>query len=608
MRMTIRTRILAMVILLLLILAGNSIWAILNFQGLKNSIENIIQSNYQSIEVGQEMVASLERQDSAVLSYMFLNKNEGAVAAYRENERAFLKNLARAEDNITEPGEKELLKTLNTEYAGYQFKFTAILQLNRADATTYYYREMIPILDRCKSTVRELIELNQQGILNRRNEAEHMATQASLSTVIIAGVTILAGLIIAIVISNGIIVPINNLIHKMKRISEGDYSHQIPVVGDDEIAIMAGEYNVMAEQLSAYNQMNLKKIMQEKQKAEAIVEGINDGVILTDWDNKILLMNPAAEKALGVTEQDALHRHFLEIVRREDIFSAIQSTRNGETEKREPLDISVKNQEHMLHFRVTFNTIGDQEHGEVGVITLLQDITHLKEIDQLKSDFVAMVSHEFRTPLTSITMAVGLLLDGTTGESNPKQRALVESIQEDCHRLSDLVTELLDLSKIEAGIMEVDFKRCRIQEILEVAMKPFVKPAQEKGVQLLVEVDENLPSFRADFNKIIWVVSNLIGNALRYTPSDRRGEIGISAHVEEEMMVISVSDNGSGIQPDQLGHVFEKYVQFPNESGAMGSVGLGLAISKQIVVAHGGEIHARSEPGKGSVFTFSLKL
>lgn len=607
MRITIKARILAMVILLLIILLGNSIWAILNFQGLKDSIENIMQANYQSIEVGQEMVASLERQDAAVLSYLFLNKSPDAVAAFRENEGAFLKNLARAEDNITEPGEEELLKTLNSAYSSYLLKFTAFLQLDSTSATSYYYSEMRPVLDTCKSAARSLIELNQRGMLGRRSNTEHMATQATLSTSVIAAGTILAGLVIAVIISNRIIVPINNLIHKMKRIEEGDYSHQIPVTGDDEIAVLAGEYNIMAEQLRIYAQMNFEKIMQEKQKAEAIVEGISDGVILTDRENRILLMNPAAEKALGIKEQDALNRHILETVKRDDIFAAIQNVRTRNAVEKEPLDITIRRGEHNQHYRVTPNLIGDQEHDEAGVVTLLQDITRLKEIDQLKSDFVATVSHEFRTPLTSITMAVGLLLDGTAGETGPKQRNLAESIQEDCFRLNNLVTELLDLSKIEAGIMQIDFKRCRIQDIIKVALKPFEKPAMEKGVQLLVEADDNLPPIRADFNKMIWVVSNLVGNALRYTPDDGSGEIRINARIHSGKLEVSVSDNGSGIAANQLDRIFDKYVQIPNDSGQMGSAGLGLAISREIVVAHGGEIHVTSESGQGSTFTFTLK-
>lgn len=607
MRITIKARILAMVILLLIILLGNSIWAILNFQGLKDSIENIMQDNYQSIELGQEMVSSLERQDAAVLSYLFLNKSPDAVAAFRENEGAFLKNLARAEDNITEPGEEELLTTLSSAYSSYLFKFTALLQLDSTSATSYYYSEMRPVLDTCKSAARSLVELNQRGMLGRRSNTEHMATQATLSTSVIAAGTILAGLVIAVIISNRIIVPINNLIHKMKRIEEGDYSHQIPVTGDDEIAVLAREYNIMAEQLRAYAQMNFEKIMQEKQKAEAIVEGISDGVIVTDRENRILLMNPAAEKALGIQEQDALNRHILETVKRDDIFTTIQNVRNRKAAEKEPLDITIRRGEHNQHYRVTPNLIGDQEHDEAGVVTLLQDITRLKEIDQMKSDFVATVSHEFRTPLTSITMAVGLLLDGTAGETGAKQRNLAESIQEDCFRLNNLVTELLDLSKIEAGIMQIDFKRCRIQDIIKVALKPFEKSAMEKGIKLLVEAGDSLPSIRADFNKMIWVISNLVGNAMRYAPDDGSGEIRINARIHAGKLEVSVSDNGSGIAADQLDRIFDKYVQIPNDRGQMGSAGLGLAISREIVVAHGGEIHVTSKPGQGSTFTFTLK-
>lgn len=607
MRMKIRTRILAMVILLLLILVGNSIWAVLNLKGLRNSIENIMQANYLSIQVGQEMVASMERQDAAILSYLFLNARDEAVTAFRENEQGFLKNLARAEDNITEPGEDELLKKINGSYSQYLLKFTEFLRLDTNRATSYYYSEMMPVLNTCKESTRALIDLNQQGMINRRNEAERMADKATLSIALISLGTTLAGLVIAILISNRIINPINNLIHKMKRIEEGDYSHQIPVSGDDEIAVMTKEYNVMAEKLQIYAQMNFEKIMQEKQKAEAVVEGISDGVIVTDRENRVVLMNPAAEKALGVVERNTLGRHILETVNREDIFNAIQRHLGSESGDTEPLEIAIQKQDQIMHYRMTPNRLGSPEFGELGVVTVLQDITRLKELDQMKSDFVATVSHEFRTPLTSITMAAGLLLDGTAGESGERRRGLAESIQEDCSRLNRLVTELLDLSKIEAGVMQIDFKRCDIKDVIDVALKPFEKSALERNVHISVSSDEEIPLLKMDFNKMIWVLTNLVGNALRYTPNDGSGEIKIGVHATKGSVEVSVSDNGSGIAPDQQERIFEKYIQVPNDAGSAGSVGLGLAISRQIVTAHGGTLEVYSEPGHGSNFTVTLK-
>lgn len=608
MRITIKKRILAMVLLLLFILAGNSMWAILNLKGLRNSIGNIMQANYLSIEVGQKMVTSLERQDTAILAYLFLNKQDETVTAFRENEQDFLKNLARAEDNITEPGEEEILGNINDCYSQYLLKFTAFLQLDTNRATAYYYSEMMPVLNACKDSTRALIELNQQGMINRKKDAERMADKATLSIALISLGTTLAGLIIAILISNRIISPINNLIHKMKRIEEGDYSHQIPVSGDDEIAVMTKEYNAMAEKLRIYAQMNFEKIMQEKQKAEAVVEGISDGVIVTDRENRVVLMNPAAEKALGVMEQDTLGRHILEAVNQEDIFNAIQRHLGSDYSDAEPIDIILHKQEHTMHYRMTPNRLGSPEFGELGVVTVLQDITRLKELDQMKSDFVATVSHEFRTPLTSITMAAGLLLDGTVEASGDRQRSLAESIQEDCGRLNHLVTELLDLSKIEAGVMQIDFKRCSIKDVITVALKPFEKPALEKKTHISVIADEDIPPLKMDFNKMIWVISNLVGNALRYTPNDGSGEIRIGVHETSDWVEVSVSDNGSGIELDQQKRIFEKYIQVSNNAGPPGGVGLGLAISRQIVTAHGGTLKVYSEPGHGSIFTVTLKL
>lgn len=608
MRIKIKTRILAMVILLLVILAGNSIWAVFSFQSLKNSIGNIMQANYHSIEVGQEMEASLERQDSAVLSNLFTGNREDAVSRFRENEKVFLKNLGRAEDNVTEPGEDELLKKLNSAYFEYLDKFTTFLQLGVGDKKPYYYEEMIPVLDECKARTRELIELNQKGMLTRRSNTEHMAASATFSVTAVAGATIFVGLIVAVVISNRIIVPLNDLITKMKRIEEGDYSHQIQVSGADEIAVLAQEYNTMAEQLRLYAQMNFDQLMNEKQKAEAIVEGISDGVIVTDEEHRVVVLNHAAEKALGIRERDALGRHILETIKREELFKIIEACKTNKKDEKGFTDLIIIHEGVSNYYRATAGTIGDPKQKESGTVILLQDITKLKEIDAMKSDLVATVSHEFRTPLTSVQMAANLLIEEHTGALNQNQKDLVTSIQEEASRLASLVTGLLDLSKIESGKMHINLERCNLSDIVSAAVKPFIRQLNDRKINVEVETDASLPRVRADANKIIWVVSNLIGNAVRFVSDDGSGRIRIYAEIIGQEMTVSVQDNGPGIPEEDREIIFEKFMQGSGARSKSGSAGLGLAISKQIINAHNGRIWVESTEGVGSTFCFTLKV
>ncbi|MFT9494627.1 HAMP domain-containing sensor histidine kinase [Anaerosolibacter sp.] len=614
MRKGIKFKILGVYILLLVVLATSSIWSVTTFNRLSNSIENIMQSNYNSIVAAQNMIVAIERQDSAELAHMF-SSDEVATQIFRENEIEFLKWLSRAEDNITEPGEKENLQQIHELYMRYIDEFSILVDLQKnqgaGEARTYYYNEVLPLFENTKDACRNLQNLNQEGMLKRKDNAHGVSTNASYSTIIVSSITILIGLFFAVYLTNKIVNPIYNLIDKIKKIADGDYSQQLDIVGKDEIAELAKEFNVMTRKLQSFDLLNFKKLMEEKQKAEAIVESISDGIIVTNEEHKLLLVNRAAETALNIREKDVLHKHFLEVIKREDIFQIINKVkdRSNVDNYKKYTDITIDGESKKKHYRMNVTPIRTKEGDNIGFVTLLQDITKLKEVDQIKSDFVSTVSHEFRTPLTSISMGVGLLLDNIPGPVNNDQRELLEAIREDGDRLKNLVSDLLDLSRIESGKIQMDIGSYDLKDIIDNAVKPFNIQTKDKKTEIQVHVRDGLAKVKADFNKISWVLTNLIGNALRYTPIDGTGRIEIEAKETANKMLICVSDNGRGIPEDYQQKIFEKFIQVKNENGeTSGGTGLGLAISKEIVNAHGGEIWVESQLGEGSSFYFTLNL
>jgi PAS domain S-box-containing protein len=608
---SIKFKIISVFILVFLVLAANSIWAVVTFRGLSNSIENIMQSNYRSVVAAQNMIVALERQDSAELSAMFAT-DESATDIFLENEKVFFKWLSRAEDNITEPGEQEILKKINTLYTQYIQNFYTLNEIqnngNMNQARVYYYNEILPLFESTKNECRNLQNLNQNAMVAKKNQAHTTAKNASYSTLIISIATIFAGLIAAFYLTNKIVKPIYDLIDKIKRISEGDYSQQLDIAGKDEIGELAREFNTMTEKLKSYELLNIKKLKTEKQKAEAIVESISDGIIVTDEANRLILVNRAAEKALGINEAEALNRHFLEVIKHEDMFELINNIKAGKNANyKKYIDITISIDNRIKHYRVNAKPIKDKEQNNIGVVVLMQDITKLKEVDQMKSDFVSTVSHEFRTPLTSIGMAVGLLLDKVPGSINDEQYELLEAIKEDNERLKNLVSDLLDLSRLESGKIHMDIQSYDLDKIVNHAIKPFYIQAKEKNISIKVNIKDNLSKVKADFNKISWVLTNLIGNAIRYTPKDGTGKITINAKQTANKMLISVSDNGNGIPEEYQQKIFEKFIQVKDgDRENTGGTGLGLAISKEIIKAHGGEIWVQSKVGEGSTFYFTL--
>lgn len=613
---SIKTKILLLFLVILVIFALTSLWSIRNFFTLSNSIDDIMSANYKSVVAAQNMVVALERQDSAILSYMFTNENESFVH-FKENEVEFLKWFAVAEGNITEKGEKEVIAAINQAYVKFLEKVRLLsnIQANSGQeaAKDFYFSDAFPAFEESKELSRNLQLLNQEAMLRLKDQAHSTAQKATYSTLSIALITTIVGAILAWIFIHKTIQPIQELIEKVKKIAEGDYNQQIHISGSGEISVLANEFNLMTKKLSSYEQLNIERLMKEKKKAEAIVEGISDGIIVTDINHKITLVNEAAERIFNIKEINALERHFLEVIKREEIFKNIEEVENMEenTAKKmlKEVVISLKQHEKYKHYRVQVLPIGNKLKEFIGVVTLIQDITKLKEIDEMKSDFISTVSHEFRTPLTSMSMGTGLLLEGIPGPLTENQKELIEAMKEDQERLKNLVSDLLDLSRIESGKIEMNIRGNELKKIVEESVKAFEHQAKDKNIELSYSIEENLPLIRADFNKISWILINLIGNAMRYTPRDGSGKIQIEGKRTGSIAMVSVSDNGIGIPQEYRKKIFEKFVQVKDKEGnPTGGTGLGLAICKEIIEAHGGQIWVKSKLTKGSTFYFTLAI
>ncbi len=229
----------------------------------------------------------------------------------------------------------------------------------------------------------------------------------------------------------------------------------------------------------------------------------------------------------------------------------------------------------------------------------------LSELDKVKSDFFASMSHELRTPLTSIKEGTGLLLEGVGGATTEKQRKLLTILAEESNRLIGLVNSLLDLSKMEAGMMNYSFEKASLAPLIKKAVGEITPLIEAKGIQLETEVAERLPTVKVDSERILQALRNLIGNAVKFTP--KAGRVKVAARSVTGKIEVSVRDTGPGIAPENLKAIFDKFHQ-GNSNGAFSAngTGLGLAIAKHIIVSHGGEIWAENHPDRGSTFTFVL--
>jgi NtrC-family two-component system sensor histidine kinase KinB len=391
-------------------------------------------------------------------------------------------------------------------------------------------------------------------------------------------------------------------------VGQGNYEVQVPVRGSGELALLGTQFNLMVEKLKQFHDMNIGKIIAEKRKSEAIIRSVTDGIVVVDDNFLITNVNPAAAKIFGVFPEDALDKHILEVMRDETLFGFLKETlASGQPPHLEEGEdiLTITTGEESRHYQVAIVPMRTPAGVIPGVVLLLRDITRLRELDRLKSEFVMTASHELRTPLTSINMAVNLLRESAAAKLTDQERQLLEACHEDVQRLRALVNDLLDLSKIEAGKLELAFEPIQPRWLGDQALSVIKTQADAKGIHVSQELPEDLPAVTADPHKIVWVLVNLLANAVRYTRTG--GHIKLTAERVGNQVHLAVTDDGEGISPDVQPRIFDKFVHGKPSDGSGGS-GLGLAISKEIVKAHRGAIWVDSTPGHGSTFTFTLPV
>jgi len=585
-------------------------WAMFLILRLGRASESILQENYRSIQAAENMIDAVERQDSATLLILLGYEQQGT-AEFRENETLFLQWLGRAKDNITISGEKEIVDALEKGYAGYLREISHLQLLYRSDRTkaaNAYHEVILPLFRSIRDTCIKLRDLNHETMYAASNRANKISVQAVFSISVIGAASVILVIVFSLFLSHLISRPVTALKEAALHVAQGNYDVQVPVRGSDELTLLATQFNLMVEKLKQFNDLNVGRIIAEKRKSEAIIRSVDDGIVVVDDNFLITNLNPEAAKIFGVLPEDSLEKHILEVMRDEKLFhflkEALAAGRQPRMEEGENI-LTIKTGEESRHYQVSIVPMRTPSGVIPGVVLLLRDITRLRELDRLKSEFVMTASHELRTPLTSINMAVNLLRESAATKLTDQERALLEATHEDVQRLRALVNDLLDLSKIEAGKLALAFEPVQPRFLCDQALSVIKTQAESKDIELILGVPDDLPEVTADPHKIVWVLVNLLANAMRYTQAG--GHISLQGERVGNQVQLSVTDDGEGIPFDLQPRIFEKFVHGKLSDSGGGS-GLGLAICKEIVRAHRGAIWLDSIPGEGSTFTFTLPV
>ncbi|MFZ5969075.1 MAG: ATP-binding protein [Bacillota bacterium] len=583
--------------------------SVFSFYGLTKTIDGLMTDNYNSLKMINNMIEALERQDSAILAYTSGNRELG-IKNFNANLDKFLMWYYEEQNNISEAGEKELVAQIKVNYMKYLNSFDQLTDMvdrqSQEQIMEYYESTIHPNFLLLKDDLKLLWNMNEAAMFRGKTRTTENARTSTYLILSLSLTAVVGGFFISRFFANKFTRPVEQLIESMKEIQTGNLNKQIEVSSNDEIGQLSIEFNKMTGRLLLFEQSTLGKVMMEKSKSLAIVKSIADPLMVLDNNCKIILVNKAFEHVFQTQEEQALKKHFLEVVRLSDLYDYITSLLSGNNvHHKENIFYFEIGKEH-YYFNVIITEVKDTESEMSGIVVLFQNVTELKELERMKTNFISTVSHEFKTPLTSIMMGTSLLADCTIGDLNSAQKNVLSSVEEDCQRLANLVDDLLHLSKLESTKYIYDFEPIELDIIIENTIKPFYAQAENKKIKLFYCFEEKLPKVYADKARITWVLNNLIVNALKYTKAGDK--ISIQVQSQDDRVYISVEDTGIGIPEEYIDKIFEQFVQVENSDLEIRGTGLGLSIAKEIVTAHGGEIWCESTLTEGSRFTFTLPI
>jgi signal transduction histidine kinase len=612
--MTLRQRIVLALAPLVCLLALIGATAIFLLRHVGNRIEDILRENYVSIKAMIDLNDALERIDS---SFQFaMQDKEEAKQEYDANWAEYEKQLRLEENNITEEGEAELveqLRALTTQYRKEGDRFFARNVEHAVRAKMYFgSRGRIGLLELfrdIKKVSADIRKLNQSSMERASAKAKQTASVSEIGLGI--GLIVTAALAALFIwgTTRSILRPIQAVTQSAIAIGAGNFNQAVPVISQDEIGHLAEAFNLMTRQLRSYRESHSARLLRVQRTSQATIDSFPDPVLVVDPTGCVEMANPAAHHLLGVAPpppgqpptsawippsalrqplEDALQKHRPFLTKAFD--QTVTFRYNGEDRAYLPQILPIKDP-----FGIT-----------LGAAVVLSDVTRFRLLDQMKSNLVATVSHELKTPLTSVRLVLHLLLEETVGPLTPKQTELLVDARDNAERLLNTIEHLLALARLEEGRESLQLQAEAPQSLLEAAADAARPRAEAKHTELTVEDASSLPPIAADPVRLAHALNNLLDNALTYT--DEGGSITLSARALDERSVrLSVTDTGVGIPVKCLPHVFDKFFRVPDQSRGHGS-GLGLAIVREIVLAHGGQVSCESEVGRGTTFHLTLPV
>ena len=560
MNMRLKTKLSLGLLFLFVVILLFGILGIVSINRLSRDANSVLKNNHESLVYCNNMFKALED----------IQIKKDAIQIFEEN-------LKKQESNITEMGEKEATQELRKNFNE--------LKINPNDPSNY---------PEIRRSIIRIQDLNEMAILRKNAIAQNTAETAKLWLTIIFTILTLVAFTFIFNLPGIISNPIRTLSEGIAEIANKNYNKRIYLKQNDEFGDLASSFNIMATKLDEYENSNLSQIKFEKSRIETIINQMRDGIIGLDNKKNILFLNAVAEKLLGLKEADIIGKYSPDVALKNDLMRKLLQN----NEEKHELKIFADNRESYFNKDVLNVTNNEKVIGEVIV---LRNITPFHELNEAKTNFIATVSHELKTPISSIKMSAQLLTDERIGSLDNEQMDLINSIREDADRLLKITGELLNMAQVETGNIQLKLQPAAIveQAILAVQFQ-----AQQKNISIRTNIAPSLPAIHVDAEKTTWVLINFLTNAIKF--SQLQTVIEVSAYPKDNAVEFSVLDHGGGIDEKYLPRIFDRYFKVPGAQERSGT-GLGLAISKEFIEAQGGAIWVKSRLGEGSKFGFVLQ-
>lgn len=594
-----------MLVLLLGVVLSGAVW---QFFRLGASIDRVLATNYPTVLAAQKYRNAVRDEESALLVLAAGDIVQGPRLFDDAFERAG-NSRRELQPLLTDDQEQRIFETLLTQDERYQQTANALVDANRLTPQKGLREavniDLSPLAVELQASADALEKLNASAIIEENDQAKEEAERASYVGLGVTVVALVVASLLAYRLINMALSPLALIEKQAQRIAQGDLSTKLEMPRRDEIGTLADSFNIMATRIAEARTSEARRLERAERMKDAALESLYDPVVVTDAKGRIAHLNRAAEDIFGKVPSSP-RRPLEEHIRDPRVLRAFghgketNSTTTNDDE-RAIVPIMVSGIERMFRLRTTPMVAEDKL---LGTVAVLEDVTHLRVLDRMKTEFIGVAAHELRTPVTSLVLATGLLDEGALGDLTPDQKELTSTMLQDLERLQKLMTDLLDVTRFESGSRPPKLAPVSPRELIDTAVQTVSHVAEEKVVALRAEAEDPLPSVMADRSQVGRVLINLVNNAIRHTNSG--GTITVQATAYRDHVTFAVKDTGEGIPEEYRKRIFYRFVQVPGAT--QGGAGLGLSIAMNIVKAHGGEMSVDSEVGKGSVFQFTLPL